>query len=155
VKLIVGLLSHLIASAICLVVFTAVPIVLYGILVLIGIAFYDDMGGPLNFVIVPVLSVALALFTTFILLLPITALLQWGVARRKLPRWVPLAAIFPVSFVIFTLVSLIVLKPENLTGALVVPAIWCLIGSVCFAFYWIPLNLSELTLSWLWRRISP
>ena len=140
-KIIIGLLSHAIASVICLVVFTAVPVVLYGILVVIGIAFYDDMGGPLNFVIVPLLSVALALFTTFALLLPITAVLQWAVARRKLPRWIPLAAILPVSFVIFTVVSLIVLKPENLTGALVVPAIWCLIGSICFAFYWIPLNL--------------
>jgi hypothetical protein len=38
-----------------------VLILAYGILVMMGIVFYGDMGGPLNFILIPVLSLALGL----------------------------------------------------------------------------------------------
>lgn len=142
-SLLVKVLPHILASIICLVIFTATPIVLYGLLVVIGIIFYGDMGGPLNFIIVPVFSVALAIVTTFVILLPITATLQWLSSRLKFSRWIPLLAIFPASFIVFVVIAFTVFKPEDMSSTLAFLLIWCFIGSVCFALYWIPLNLAE------------
>ena len=136
-------LPHILASLICLVIFTATPIILYGILVVIGIIFYGDMGGPLNFIIVPVFSVVLAIVTTFVILLPLTATLQWLSTRLKFSRWVPLCGIFPTSFIVFVTVAFTAFKPENINGTLIFLFLWCLIGSVCFALYWVALNLAE------------
>lgn len=148
------ILPHILASVICLVIFTATPIILYGVLVVIGIIFYGDIGGPLNFVIVPVFSVILAIITTFVILLPITATLQWLSLRLKLSRWIPLLGVFPGSLIVFTTVAFTAFKPENINGTLVFLLIWCLIGSVCFAVYWIPLNLAETILDRLSQVLS-
>jgi hypothetical protein len=141
--LLVKVLPHILASVICLVIFTATPIILYGALVVIGIIFYGDMGGLLNFILIPMFSVVLAIITTFVILLPIAATLQWLSPRLKLSRWIPLFGIFPASFIIFVAVAFIAFKPENTSGALIFLLIWCLVGSACFALYWIPLNFAE------------
>ena len=152
--LLVKVLPHILASVICLVVFTATPIILYCALVVIGIILYGDMGGPLNFIIVPVFSVVLAIITTFAVLLPITATLQWFSSRLKFSRWIPLFGIFPASFIIFAVVAFTVFKPENVSSTLIFLLIWCFVGSVCFALYWIPLNLAETILHWLLQVAS-
>ena len=156
--ILVGFLPHLLASMICVVVFTASPIVLYGLIVLISMIENGDMGGPLNFIIVPVFSIILALFTTFILLLPITATLQWISSRLKFSRWIPLVGIFPASFAVFSVVIFTVFKPENVNLTLALLLVWCVIGSICFALYWIPLNIAETILNGpfkIRKRFSP
>jgi hypothetical protein len=156
--ILVGLLPHVLASVICVVIFTATPIVLYGLIVVISMIANGDMGGPLNFIIVPVFSVILALFTTFILLLPITATLQWISSRLKFSRWIPLIGIFPASFAVFSVVTFTIFKPENVNLTLMLLLVWCVIGSICFALYWIPLNIAETLLNWpfkLRRRSLP
>jgi hypothetical protein len=140
VKLVI---PHLLASAICLVIFTAAPIILYGILVVIGLALYGDPGGPLNFIIVPLFSVILALVATFVLLLPITAILQWLSNRLKFSKWIPLLGILPASLVVFITVAFTFFKPKDVGETLIFLVVWCLIGSICFAFYWIPLNFAD------------
>lgn len=149
--LVVKLLPHILASVICLVIFTATPIILYGILVIVGLIFYGDPGGPLNFILVPLLSVALALVTTFVILLPLTAILQWLSSRFRFSKWIPLLGIFPASFLVFTIVAFTLVRPDNPTGTLIFLVVWCLIGSACFAFYWIPLNISETILDRFWK----
>jgi hypothetical protein len=146
-----NVLPHLLASAICLVVFTATPIILYGILVVIGLALYGDPGGPLNFIIIPLFSVILALVTTFVLLLPITAVLQWLSNRLKFSKWIPLLGIFPTSLVVFIIAAFTAFKPKDVGGTLIFLIIWCLIGSICFAFYWIPLNFADTILKRIQR----
>lgn len=156
--ILVGLLPHVLASVICVVIFTATPIVLYGLIVVISMIANGDMGGPLNFIIVPVFSVILALFTTFILLLPITATLQWISSHLKFSRWIPLIGIFPASFAVFSVVTFTIFKPENVNLTLMLLLVWCVIGSICFALYWIPLNIAETLLNWpfkLRRRSLP
>jgi hypothetical protein len=121
-------LPHVLASVICLVVFTGAPILLYGVLVVVGIFLSGDPGGPLNFIIIPVFSVLLAVVTTFILLLPITATLQWLSRRLKFSRWIPLFGIFPASFLVFITVAFTASKPQNVGGTIIFLLIWCLIG---------------------------
>jgi hypothetical protein len=144
-----GILSHIVASVICLIIFTATPVILYGVIVVISAITNGDVGGLLNFILIPMFSVLLAIITTFVILLPITAVLQWLSSLMKLSKWIPLLGIFPVSLAVFTLVAFTVFKSENVSLTLLLLIIWCLIGSICFALYWIPLNLATNILYWL------
>jgi hypothetical protein len=137
------LLAHGTAIAICLVIFSAAPILLYGLTVMLGVIFNGDPGGLLNFVLVPAFSVGLALVTVFAILLPLTVLTQWVCRRFAIPFWVPLAGIFPASTLIF--LGLAFLRNPSIEPGLLAAlvALWCLIGSVCFALYWIPLQLVD------------
>jgi hypothetical protein len=146
-----AILSHIVASAICLVVLSATPIVMYGVMAITGLMIDGDMGGPLNILIVPIFSILLALFTTLVILLPITAGLQWLSARFRFSRWIPLLAIFPTTFAGSALIAFAAFKLGNASETLRIMLFWSLIGSGCFALYWITLNLIEMVLNWLSR----
>jgi hypothetical protein len=57
----VNVAGHALAVGATVLVVTAVPIVLYGALVLVGIIVQSDPGGPLNLILVPLASLLLGL----------------------------------------------------------------------------------------------
>jgi hypothetical protein len=61
----------------------------------------------------------------------------------KFSRWIPLLGIFPISFMTFSIVAFTKFKPENVNLTLIILMAWCLIGTICFSLYWIPLNIAE------------
>ncbi len=151
--LLVRFLSHSAASIICFAVFAFTPMALYGVAVIAGILYNGDPGGWLNFFIVPVFSVGLSLVTTFLILLPITLVLEWLSSRFRLSRWLPLLAVFPVSVVVLTAVIWLAFKPTDMRLTLALLIAWCFVGSICFALYWTILSIGELILNSLGRLV--
>lgn len=69
--------KHTLASAVCIAGFTAFCTLAYYTLVFISVLFTGDMGGPLNFIIIPLLALVFILAGTVLVLFPVTVLSDW------------------------------------------------------------------------------
>ena len=139
----VDLTSHLIAAIISVVALTLGPILAYLALVVVGLVVQGDPGGILNFVLVPVGSLLLAIAISALILLPLTTLIQVACDKLRLSPWVPLILMFPASFLVFGGVGWNWLQPPDTGLFWSIITVWCFLGTVSFAVYWIPLIASR------------
>lgn len=72
------------------------PTVLYFLLVITSILTSGDMGGPLNFVIVPAGSAVAGIVLTMLFYLPAGLVVDWWTRRQAVPRWLPFAGLAPI-----------------------------------------------------------
>lgn len=140
---------HFLAAACSAVFVTAVPIVVYGVLVIVGVAFYGDMGGPLNFIIVPVLSVFLGVATTLLVYVPLCLGFEFWRRRSRLPIWLPPLLFFAGSLLFFSALFLRVPPPPFIhVGVAIAFAGFFTVG---FCIYWFISSFSDIIVS-LFRR---
>lgn len=142
---------HLLAAACSTVFVAAVPVIAYGVLVIVGIAFYGDMGGPLNFVIVPMLSVFLGLATTLLVYAPLCLGCEFWRRHSRVPVWLPPLPFFAGSLLFFSALFLQV-PPPPLVHIAVATALSAFF-TVGFCIYWLVLSFSYMIESWF--RKSP
>jgi hypothetical protein len=138
-------------AAACSAVFVAiVPMIVYGIMVIIGVAFFGDMGGPLNFIIVPVLSVLLGAATTIVVYAPLCFGFELWRRRSRLPVWLPPLLFFAGSMLFFSAVFLRVPPPPIVhMGVAFAFAGFFTLG---FCIYWFVSSFSGMVVSWFRNR---
>lgn len=142
---------HLLAAACSTVFVAAVPVIAYGVLVVVGIALYGDMGGPLNFIVVPILSVFLGVATTVLVYVPLCLGCEFWRRRSRVPVWLPPLLFFAGSLLVFSALFLGVPPPPwvHLGVATALGAFF----TVGFGIYWLVLSFSDRIAPWF--RKSP
>jgi hypothetical protein len=135
-------------AAICSTVFvTAVPIIAYGILVIIGVTLYGDMGGPLNFIIVPILSFLLGAAITSLVYAPLSLIFEFAQKRSHIPTWVPPLLFFTASFLI--LLALFLREPPPPLVLIAVTLGFALFFTIGFCIYWLTTTFSDMSISFI------
>jgi hypothetical protein len=100
---------HILAG-ICSTAFIAIlPIVVYGILVVMGVILFGDVGGPLNFILIPILSLALGVVLSGFVYAPLCLLLAFLRRRWHISPWLPPSVCLLASFLLF----LALLRPTS------------------------------------------
>jgi hypothetical protein len=145
-----SLSAHLVAVASCITLLTLVPIVFYGLLMIVGLVAFGDAGGWLNVALVPLICFTAAVLCAG-LLFPLAMLLQWLRSRWGFPAWLPLAAAYPVAFALIS--GIMIVHRAGLANApeLVGVALISLFVSCGFWAYWAPLMAFEAILELLRR----
>jgi hypothetical protein len=142
--------AHLVAMVCCITLLTLAPIVVYGLLMVVGLVVFGDAGGPLDIILVPLISFTFALLCVGSLC-PLALLLQWLRGRWRFPAWLPLAAAYPVAFALISAIMIVqqvrIRDGSDLAGM----ALTSLLVSCCFWTYWGPLTVSETILDLLRR----
>jgi hypothetical protein len=142
---------HLFAAACSAVFVAAGPVIAYGVLVVVGVAFYGDMGGPLNFIIVPVLSVFLGVATTLLVYVPLCLGFEFWRRRSRMPVWLPPLPFFAGCLLFFSALFLRVPPPPFVhMGVAFALAAFFTVG---FSIYWLVSSFSDMIVSWF--RKSP
>jgi hypothetical protein len=116
-----------------------VPIITYAVLVVLGLIIYGDPGGPLNFVLVPLVAVVFALLATLLVILPIS-LLFGALRRRKLIAWWAPPFLFFWILMIPWAVTAIAAQGIPMEGRLLYllfMAAWMALLTLPFTFYWV------------------
>ena len=131
--------SHAAAAAVSMATLTVIPIVLYIALSICGGVLHADWGGPLNIVLVPLLSLLFAAVSTgcsMLLAIGLQALRR----RTAVPAWIPV----PVLFMLAWGGTFLFARSAGNRGQEDVQAA-AVIGAIidfCFCAYWIPLMLA-------------
>lgn len=89
---------HFLAAICSTISIAAILIISYGLLVIVGVIFYGDMGGPLNFILVPLLSFVLGFLMTFVVYLPMSLCFEFWRKHSRLSIWLPPLIAFAVLF---------------------------------------------------------
>jgi hypothetical protein len=134
-----ALASHAVAACATIVLLAAVPIIAYAMLVLLGVILYGDPGGPLNFVVVPLMAVAFALLATLLVILPISLL--FGALRRRelIPWWAPPFLFFWILMIPCAVTAFVEpgLSMEGRFTYLLFMGAWMALFTLPFIFYWV------------------
>lgn len=142
---------HLVAAAASAVFVSAGPIVLYAILVVVGAVFYGDIGGPLNFIIVPVFSVLLGVGTTCLVYAPLCFGFEYWRKRSRLPVWLPPLLFFAASLLFFSMLFLWAPPPPLIhTGVAAAFAAFFTLG---FCIYWLLATFSDAIISFVRKQL--
>ena len=135
----ISVVRHVLAAAASVALLTAIPIVLY-----IGAAIIsNDPGGPLNVVLVPLLSVAVAVGTTVVIYVPFAVLFQWLARKHRVPFWLPLLIFASLSFLFFILWGFLAMERPPPIGHLGFAALFAAFFTFGFVVYWLALVLGQ------------
>lgn len=95
---------HLISAILSIAFLTFVPILAYFILLVVGAIFYNDVGGPLNIIFVPLCSVVMGVSVTILIYAPVALFFEFWKRKRRVPVVVPPFLFCAVLFLFFSLV---------------------------------------------------
>jgi hypothetical protein len=130
-----SMLRHGTAALCSIGLLTIIPIIIY----IIAAAVSNDPGGPLNFVLVPLLSLALGIGTTFFVYFPIGLFFQWLSRRRKIPAWLPLVMFFSFSILAFVIWGALTVNRPTPLRHLGLAVFFASFFTVGFVGYWLAL----------------
>jgi hypothetical protein len=135
--------AHLFAALTSVAIATLVPIAAY----MLGILFTGQLGGPLNLILIPLITGALGLAVTLLAYVPISALLDFLASRRRLRRWTPAAVALALAGGLG--IAFLVLRPDDLLGTYSFAQFLLFLScGLCigFALHWVALSLASFAL---------